>query len=109
MGWWIYLKGDGGHSVEVDGFNEGGVIPFSGDSYEATLKVTFNYGKHFDFRSLHGKTARDMIPVLESRVKELGTKQDDDYWKPTEGNVGHTLALLLGWTRKYPAAEFQVS
>ena len=107
MSWDISLCDENG-CVEVERFTEGGTYAIGG-STDADLNVTYNYGKHFDFRDeLHGKKAADVIPLLEAKVAELGTERDRDYWNPTPGNVGYTLALLLRWAQQYPDAVFDV-
>lgn len=78
----------------------------------AEMDVTYNYSKHYDnihedgIRWIYGKTGAEVVPVLERAVALLGTDRDDDYWKPTRGNAGHALAVLLSWARLHPEAVF---
>ena len=53
--------------------------------------------------------AKDTIAALESAVNKLGTKTSSDYWKPTKGNAGYALSILLSWARQYPEAVWDVS
>ena len=59
-------------------------------------------------RFLNGKKASRVTKLLEDSVKVLGTEKDADYWKATEGNVGHALSILLRWAKQYPDATFEV-
>jgi hypothetical protein len=101
MSYWIYLQDANGANVAVDRFTDGGTYPLGGET-EAVLNVTYNYTAHFNFRSLNQQRAADTIPALEQAVHKLGINRDDDYWKPTEGNVGYTLNRLLSWAKLYP-------
>lgn len=107
MSWWVSLNKKG-IPVEVDSFREGGTYCMFGAS-EADLNVTYNYGKHFDFNSLHRKKAKTTIKVLEDKIKEFGTKKEKDYWQPTKGNVGYALNILLTWAKQYPEARWRVN
>ena len=57
MSYDISLKDVEGDIVEVPHFQEGGTYAIGGQS-EAELNVTYNYAKHFDFRSLHKSTGK---------------------------------------------------
>lgn len=70
-----------------------------GGTDEASLNVTYNYGKHFyrvlgerGIRAIYGMTGRDSLPVLDAAIAQLGTDESSDYWAPTEGNA--RLALM---------------
>lgn len=114
MSWWVSLNEDN-KSVKVELFAEGGTLPIGGTT-DAELNITYNYSelcyryldKEQGLRWLHQKRAKDCIEKLENAVEELGTKQDKDYWKPTPGNAGYALNILLGWARQYPEAKFEV-
>jgi hypothetical protein len=102
----------GGELVVLDERHQFGGGTFAvGGTNEAWLNITYNYGGHFratlghddGIRSLYGKTAAELIPVLERAVAELGTERDDDYWAPTKGNAGAALSDLLGIARLAPA------
>jgi hypothetical protein len=110
-------------AVKVERHAEGGTYAIGGTS-EAEVSITYNYGKHIREawpedpdpeasnvlgRMLDGKRAGDVIKTLERAVGQLGTDTDDDYWKPTPGNAGHMLNVLLGWARQHPEAVFKVS
>ena len=58
---------------------------------------------------MHKKTARDTTARLERAVETLGTQRDDDYWKPTPGNAGYALSILLKWARQHPNGVWIVS
>ena len=103
-----------GRPVEVDRHEEGGTYAIGGIE-EASLNVTYNYGKFFrkyldeenGIRWLYGKKAKDCIKRLEAAVVTLGTEQDSNYWKATPGNAGYALYVLLTWAKKWPSAIFQ--
>lgn len=72
-----------------------------GGTTEAWLNVTYNYSDHFyrvmgerGIRSIYGLTAEDSIPVLALAIEALGTDEDPDYWKSTEGNARRALVNL---------------
>lgn len=100
-------------TVKVPRFTDGGTYPVGGTT-EAELNITYNYGKYYwlcfegGLRWLHGKQAGVTIERLERAVRLLGTTQDFDYWKPTPGNCGHALNILLGWARLHPNAVWEV-
>ena len=106
MSYWVYLGKR--KPVTVDKFEEGGTYCLGGQT-EAELNVTYNYSKHFPFRSLHEMYARDTINGIKDAIERLGTKRDNDYWNPTEGNVGYTLSILLQWAKQHPNAKWRVS
>lgn len=113
MSYWVYLRNDAGHSVEVEPHQEGGTYQMGGCS-EAELNVTYNYSreysKHgFSLRDLEAKSADETIPELERLVGLLGAERDADYWKPTPGNAGFALSILLDWARQHPKAAWHVS
>jgi hypothetical protein len=93
--------------VTVKRHAEGGTFAIGGTD-QAYLNVTYNYATIFRFRDLNGMTASDTIDLMRSKVAELGTDTDNDYWNPTDGNVGHTLAILLGWAVQHPDAVWRV-
>lgn len=96
-----------------------------GGTTEATLNITYNYGGQFakvglDFHegdpfgrnghtAVHGKIAADLIPQLRDAVEALRMEHDTDYWKPTPGNAGYALSVLLGWAQLHPDGIFRVS
>ena len=79
-----------------------------GSSLEADLNATYNDGKHFPFKSLHGKKAGDTIPQLEDAVKRLGTEQHRNYWEPTAGSTGYACNILLQWAKQHPECVWEV-
>lgn len=114
MSWWVSLE-ENDKSVKVGHFTAGGTHPIGGTD-EAELNITYNYSefyyayldKKLGLEWLHQKQTKDCIERLEKTVKELGTKQNEDYWNPTKGNAGYALSILLKWARKHPEAKFEV-
>jgi hypothetical protein len=92
---------------------EGGTLLIDG-STETITDVTVNYrtlfAQYFDdgYFGLDGMKGIDAAPTLERAVQELGTERDNDYWKPTKGNVGTLMNLLLGWCKDNPDGTFRV-
>jgi len=112
MSYWVSLINGNDEIYEVEPFEEGGTYCMGG-STEADLNITYNYSKcyaplGFSIKDLHDKTAIEMIPKLEELVEKLGTKQDKDYWKPTNGNAGFALSILLKWAKQYPKGKWCV-
>ena len=115
MSFWVYLHNKEGKIVEVDNHTEGGTYSVFGTD-NAELNITYNYSKHYyehlnntqGLRYLHEKKAKEVISDLERTVKILGTKRDNDYWNPTEGNAGYALNILLEWAKQNPDAIFIV-
>jgi hypothetical protein len=106
MSYWIYLEDENG-PVEVERHAEGGTYALGGVE-RAEVNVTYNYAKHFPFRTLNGKQARETLPALEAAINELGTERSNDYWEPTPGNAGAAVALLRDWAKQYPEAVWNV-
>ncbi len=115
MSWWISLVDKDDNSVSVERHTEGGTYAMGGTE-EATLNVTYNYRGKFQEvgirlppgGNLHARRAKDTVAVLKNAVAELGIKRSDDYWRPTRGNAGHALSILLGWARQHPEARWRV-
>ena len=63
MSWWVYLETDG-DTLQVPSFMEGGTQPLDGNDV-SKINITYNYGKHFDFKSLHDQKASDTIDKLK--------------------------------------------
>lgn len=114
MSYWVYLLNEQG-PVEVTRHAEGGTYALGGTP-TAELNVTYNYGTFFretlgeeGLRELQDKKASAVLALLEQAVATLGTERDSDYWKPTPGNAGYALSILLEWAKQYPDAVFDVS
>jgi hypothetical protein len=107
MSYWVYLNGAGG-PVPVERHEEGGTYAIGGIG-TAELNVTYNYARFFDFRALDGKRAADTVEHIGMAVQTLGVDRDPDYWKPTPGNAGHALAILLRWAEQHPDAVWEVN
>lgn len=104
-----------GTKVLVPRHREGATYALTGLPY-ASMDIPYNYdriytrlweGKNLPDK-VHGKRAEEMIPLLEAAVMELGVMQSPDYWKPTPGNAGHALSVLLAWAYQHPLAVFEV-
>ena len=139
MGWDATLQDENG-VVYIPRQNEGSTLCISKNGLEGTthasMLVTYNYSELYhlainqslpDF--LHGKYAKDTIPILKKCVEKLGTKQykrqrDDmqglenmsnpkawiyDYWTPTMGNAGYIASVLLDWAQLHPNAKWEIS
>ena len=114
MSYWVYLQDKKGEKLTV-GFHdaEGGIYKLGG-SVDAELNITYNYSPYYyqqidkknGLRWLDGKKAEDCAKRLERAVKALGTEQNDDYWKPTAGNAGYALSVLLAWAKECPDGIF---
>lgn len=113
MSYQVNLVNEDGNLALVENHSEGGTYVLGG-STEASLNITYNYARvyrninNFSITQLHGKKAKDAIQLLEYLVDHLGTDQDVDYWKPTEGNAGYAVFILLTWAKQHPEAEFEV-
>ena len=113
MGYSIKLVGEDGEVVRVSKQYEGS-DPALGGTNDADANITYNYTKHFHenldnsmgIRWLYGKHAYDCVERLEAAVDKLGTERDADYWKPTPGNAGHALRVLLKWAYQHQKAIF---
>jgi hypothetical protein len=109
MSWWISLRDEKNEIYcDVPKYEEGGTY-VSGGSTIADINVTYNYGGLFGFGLLHGKKASETIPTLEEAVSRLGTVKDDNYWSPTEGNVGFACSILLSWAKQHPEGTWSVN
>lgn len=116
MSYWVYLEDENEKTLEVENHTEGGTYAMGGTN-EAELNITYNYCKFYyplidkdnGIQYINGKKAKDVINRLENTVDKLGTKRDLDYWKPTEGNAGFAINILLGWAKEHPEGIFRVS
>lgn len=80
-----------------------------GGSTEPWINITYNYVRHFrealgdgGIRSLYGKTAEEIIPILDLAIPKLGTDRSADYWEATAGNAGAALSDLRELCRLVP-------
>ena len=114
MSYDICLRCQDGELAQVPRQSEGGTYCVGGTT-DAHLNATYNYCRLFRLalgdpdgvRWLYGKSGHNTIARLEKAVDALGTQRDDDYWKPTDGNVGHALSVLLAWARLHPGAVWE--
>ena len=73
-----------------------------GGTVLAHLNVTYNYCKQFcqvlnpesGIRSIYGLSGAQSIPILDKAISMLSDEADENYWKPTEGNVKRALLQL---------------
>ena len=80
-----------------------------GGTAEAWLNITYNYYKIFyeklgekGIRTIYGMSGVDSIPILQKAIDQLKDDVDEDYWKPTEGNVKRSLIQLLTLAKLRP-------
>lgn len=82
-----------------------------GGTKELWLNITYNYSCVFcrtdifgqeGIRSIYGKTGAETIPIFKNAIDKLADDVDDDYWKPTEGNVKKSLNALLTMAQMRP-------
>lgn len=114
MSWDVSLV-EHGKKLCVEKVEAGGTYCIGG-SDKAELNITYNYSKFYykylnteeGLKWLDGKKAKKCIASLKKAVDILGTYEDEDYWKPTPGNAGKALSILLTWAEKYPEATFKV-
>lgn len=102
-----------GKPVQIPPHEEGGTYVLGGNS-DAEISLTYNYSKHFDaldekdgLRWLYGKKASETLDRLAHAIAALGTERDNDYWKGTAGNAGHSLAVLYRWAKQHPDAVWE--
>jgi len=102
-----------GGIAQVENHEDGGTYVLGGTT-EASLNITYNYGRFFymhldeekGLRWLYGKKASETIDRLQKAVEDLGTTRDSDYWKATPGNAGYALSRLLAWAHQHPDATW---
>lgn len=111
MSWWISLTDPvSGEILDADQphLMQGGTLCIGGTT-ELTLNVTYNYGRHFKFRDLHGMTGLESVEVLGAASAMLGDDADDDYWKPTEGNTKRAILQLSAMAKMRPDGVWLVN
>lgn len=103
MSYDIRLVDESGETLTVEEPHNvrGGTYRPGGD-YDLALNITYNYAKHFydvfgpkGIRFLHGKTARETLPVLMDAFLDLWEPPSDDYWAPTAGNAAAAIRGLI--------------
>ena len=113
MSWDVSVVDKEGKTIETNHSREEGGTYQLGGTNKATLNVTYNYRKHFDFRQLHGMSINHAHLVLCSTIQTLSDEIDDDYWKSTEGNVKKTLTTLAEFAEyammNKPECTFEVN
>ena len=72
-----------------------------GGATEASLNVTYNYGKHLyrilgdeGIRCIYGKSGAESLPTLDAAISQLSDDVSDNYWDATEGNTKRALVQL---------------
>lgn len=81
-----------------------------GGTTELWLNVTYNYqavfARVFDspkgIRSIYGISGAESILILKRAAAQLGDDANEDYWKPTEGNVKKAIHGLLALAHMRP-------
>lgn len=107
MSYWVSLNDGGGNALLVEEHTAGGISAVGGCN-RAEINITSNYSAHFDFGLLQGKRGLETVTILERAVADLGVKIDKDYYKPTKGNVGYVLGILLQWAMIHPDGVWEV-
>ena len=120
MSYSVYLNKNG-VTVTVPNHKAGPTYVLDG-TRSAEMDVTYNYSKvysefpspieegaRFNLRDFSGMSALASIPILDDMINVLGNEPDDDYWKPTNGNAGNALAIMLYWARLHPYAVWSVN
>lgn len=114
MSYDIRIVDESGNQVFLDGehFLRGGTYAMGGTK-EAWLNVTYNYSPHFyrlfgekGIRSLYGMDVKQSIPVIEKAISALAQDENDDYWKPTEGNARKALLDLVALANMVSAGKW---
>jgi|SRR6185295_17159647 len=104
MSYDLYLKDkDTGETIHLENEHHlGGGTQAIGGTTEAWLNITYNYSGIFTkvlgekgIRSIYGLTGVESMPILAKAIAQLGNDIDEDYWKPTEGNVKAALVNLI--------------
>jgi len=71
MSWWISVIDKDEKTISTDHNRcEGGTVQVGGTT-EATLNVTYNYGKHFSFKELHGLPVGDAHTMICAAIEKL--------------------------------------
>lgn len=113
MSWDVTMRDENGKVLPCERFEDGGTYAMGGAT-ECDLNVTYNYNtiiREFcgiEFGDFSGKTGAEVEPILNNAVARMAIVPDEDYWKPTEGNVRAALCRLLAWSRAYPDGKFDV-
>jgi len=106
-----------GQLIQLDEVHQfaGGTCQLGGTA-QAWLNVTYNYGKFYrdifgpeGLQSLYGKTAKELIPILQRAINVLvpanntrGIYRDDNYWAATAENAAAALSDLLSIAKLCP-------
>ena len=117
MSWTVYLVDpDEGSSLNSKNSIQEGGTQVVGGTNSCELNITYNYSPLYykvfpndeGLKWLEGKTGREVRDDLRIIIECLGTKRNDDYWKPTMGNAGIALSILRGWAREHPDGVFKI-
>ena len=94
--------------LEAPHHMRGGTYCVGGES-RATLNVTYNYSSYLrevlwprGIRTIYGMTGAASLPMLRDAAAKLGDDVDDNYWKPTQGNVKRALLQLAALAEMRP-------
>jgi len=76
---------------------------------DAEMSVPIGYKRWFNFITMDRMVAGSTSACLKQCALELGSKPaSGGRYKPTKGNVGLTLSILLRWSRQRPTAVWRV-
>lgn len=114
MSYDVMLERDG-RAVMVPKHTFGGAYHKDGTTLADTT-VTYNFSSWFyktlcsvaGLRCLDGRKAASCTAALRKAVRVLRNRPSKDPWKPTKGNAGAALAMLLAWADEHPEATFRV-
>ncbi len=99
-----------GKTIELDSPHQmrGGNYAVGGSTF-ADFNITYNYGEILyqlfgdkGIRLIYGMTGAESITHLKAAVAHLDDDVDEDYWKPTEGNVKRALLQLIALAELRP-------
>tara|TARA_Y100000310_G_C20247431_1_gene607488 strand:- start:41 stop:397 length:357 start_codon:yes stop_codon:yes gene_type:complete len=118
MGYDVVLEDPGtDEPVQVAPHMEGSNVLIPDGQTCADITVTYNYWPFFR-ETLHEEkglyildnmSARDSLVPLAQAVAKLGIDVDDNYWKPTRGNAGHILSIMLTWACRNLNAVWKIN
>jgi hypothetical protein len=87
-----------------------------GGTTEAFVNITYNYAKYYKetidkdtgLYSLHNKTGKEALPIIQKAINELGIDYNENYWAATRGNAGYALLAIEFFCRMRPDGIIKV-
>jgi hypothetical protein len=80
---------------------------------DASLNITGNYSRRIEeamgsgLRDLYGQTGIVVAANLAILAANLADEEpDEDYWRPTDGNIKVVASTLIDWTFQHPEGTF---